>query len=391
MLLAALIIFALARPVLNPDRQSFAGEGPLLLVVDNGWASAAHWPERREAIEAAIERAGARRPHRRARADRARPADQRSARAAEQARERVGGTAAPSLTRRTARHSRRRSKSELGGKTELQRALALRRSRLWRGRRLRRDASPSLPARPAALPMLRPGRDDAALALGQASGESGELAARILSGGRGSARRHGQGADRPRRAARRGGVHHRTRQARDHRHISICRSKSAIRWRGSRSPASAPPAPCICSTGARNGSSVGIVSGESREAAQPLLSPLYYVQRALSPYADVVTPSEGNVANAIARTDRAARSRPSCLPISASSSPAPRKSSKPWVKSGGVLIRFAGPRLEQGGDELLPVALAPRRPLARRLALLEHAATACAFRGEEPVPRPHRA
>jgi hypothetical protein len=28
-----------------------------------------------------------------------------------------------------------------------------------------------------------------------------------------------------------------------------------------------------------------------------------------------------------------------------------------WLKAGGVLIRFAGPRLEQGGDELLPVAL----------------------------------
>src|SRR5215510_12802324 len=57
MLLAALIILALARPVLNPDRQSFTGAGPLLIVIDNGWASAAHWPERREAIEAAIDRA----------------------------------------------------------------------------------------------------------------------------------------------------------------------------------------------------------------------------------------------------------------------------------------------------------------------------------------------
>ena len=28
-----------------------------------------------------------------------------------------------------------------------------------------------------------------------------------------------------------------------------------------------------------------------------------------------------------------------------------------WLASGGVLIRFAGPRLEQGGDELLPVPL----------------------------------
>ena len=57
MLLAALIVLALARPVLNPDRESFAGSGPLLLVVDNGWASASHWPERREAIDAAIDRA----------------------------------------------------------------------------------------------------------------------------------------------------------------------------------------------------------------------------------------------------------------------------------------------------------------------------------------------
>jgi hypothetical protein len=58
MLLAAVIILALARPVLNPDRQTFTDGGPLLLVVDNGWASATHWPERREAIEAAIDRAG---------------------------------------------------------------------------------------------------------------------------------------------------------------------------------------------------------------------------------------------------------------------------------------------------------------------------------------------
>ena len=28
-----------------------------------------------------------------------------------------------------------------------------------------------------------------------------------------------------------------------------------------------------------------------------------------------------------------------------------------WVKKGGVLVRFAGPRLEKGGDDLLPVGL----------------------------------
>src|SRR4030095_9780741 len=58
MLLVAVIILALARPVLDPDRQTLTDGGALLLVVDNGWASATHWPERREAIEAAIDRAG---------------------------------------------------------------------------------------------------------------------------------------------------------------------------------------------------------------------------------------------------------------------------------------------------------------------------------------------
>ena len=57
MLLAALLILALARPVLNPDRETFAGDGALLLVVDNGWASAARWTAHREAIGAAIDRA----------------------------------------------------------------------------------------------------------------------------------------------------------------------------------------------------------------------------------------------------------------------------------------------------------------------------------------------
>src|SRR4029078_12987043 len=57
MLLAALIVLALARPVLNPDLESFAGTGPLLLVVDNGWGATSHWPERRGSIDAALDRA----------------------------------------------------------------------------------------------------------------------------------------------------------------------------------------------------------------------------------------------------------------------------------------------------------------------------------------------
>ena len=101
---------------------------------------------------------------------------------------------------------------------------------------------------------------------------------------------------------------------------------------------------------------VGIVSGESREAAQPLLSPLYYVQRALSPYADVITPSEGNVANAIHSLIEQKVSTIVLADIGKLVA-GTQEELEAWLKSGGVLIRFAGPRLEQGGDELLPVAL----------------------------------
>ncbi|WP_192898634.1 DUF4159 domain-containing protein [Crenalkalicoccus roseus] len=54
---AALLILGLARPVLGPGAGT-GGEGPLLLVVDDGWAAAADWPARVAAAGAALERAG---------------------------------------------------------------------------------------------------------------------------------------------------------------------------------------------------------------------------------------------------------------------------------------------------------------------------------------------
>src|SRR6266852_1735422 len=40
--LAAMIILALAHPLLNPNA-TLAGNGPLVLAVDNGWTAARHW------------------------------------------------------------------------------------------------------------------------------------------------------------------------------------------------------------------------------------------------------------------------------------------------------------------------------------------------------------
>ncbi|SDB14599.1 DUF4159 domain-containing protein [Belnapia rosea] len=56
-LAAALLILGLARPVLGPGIGT-AGEGTLLLVVDDGWASAEDWPARMAAAGGALDRAG---------------------------------------------------------------------------------------------------------------------------------------------------------------------------------------------------------------------------------------------------------------------------------------------------------------------------------------------
>jgi hypothetical protein len=352
MLLAALLIFALARPVLNPDQQGFTGEGPLLLVIDNGWASAAHWPERREAIEAAIERAG--RDGRTVLLAFTAPGQPISdPMSPEQARERVGGMLPePYAPDRAALASA--LEKQLGGTTDY--------SVLWLSDGLDYGEGDALAKTLAKLAgasgsfaMLRPGKDDAALALGQSSGDKGELAARIMSGAEGA--RSGvvkalTGRGEPLgEAAFSIAQGKREATASFDLPLEIRNQVARIEIAGERSAGAVH-----LLDGRSQWHRVGIVSGESREAAQPLLSPLYYVQRALSPYADVITPSEGNVANAIHSLIEQKVSTIVLADIGKLVA-GTQEELEAWLKSGGVLIRFAGPRLEQGGDELLPVAL----------------------------------
>ncbi|MFV0474774.1 MAG: DUF4159 domain-containing protein [Pikeienuella sp.] len=55
-LIAAAVILAFAAPVLNP-RARFAGDGPVVLAIDAGWASAPDWEVRRAAALAELDRA----------------------------------------------------------------------------------------------------------------------------------------------------------------------------------------------------------------------------------------------------------------------------------------------------------------------------------------------
>src|SRR5216683_980566 len=49
MVLAALVILGLAHPLLNPEAR-LASTGPILLIVDDGWAAARDWPTRQAAL-----------------------------------------------------------------------------------------------------------------------------------------------------------------------------------------------------------------------------------------------------------------------------------------------------------------------------------------------------
>ncbi len=57
MLAVAAIILGLAGPVLNPEADQTEGDGPLLIVLDGTWAGATRWPQQMQAIEAQLTRA----------------------------------------------------------------------------------------------------------------------------------------------------------------------------------------------------------------------------------------------------------------------------------------------------------------------------------------------
>ncbi|MFT3972915.1 MAG: DUF4159 domain-containing protein [Amaricoccus sp.] len=100
---------------------------------------------------------------------------------------------------------------------------------------------------------------------------------------------------------------------------------------------------------------VGLVSGRAGSEAQELVDPLHYLRAALEPFAEVIEAPLGEMLNAA----------PDVLILAdvGSLGEAERAELLPWVEKGGLLVRFAGPRLAQSGvgqldeDPLLPVRL----------------------------------
>ncbi len=103
---------------------------------------------------------------------------------------------------------------------------------------------------------------------------------------------------------------------------------------------------------------VALLSGDSSNEVQPLLQPLYYISRALQPYADIIEPKNSDLT---ASLPEVLNTNPSAI-IMADIGRLPAETYEPlqrWLSRGGVLIRFAGPRLAAApaDDPLVPVNL----------------------------------
>ncbi len=101
---------------------------------------------------------------------------------------------------------------------------------------------------------------------------------------------------------------------------------------------------------------VGVVSGASTDTGQPLLAPTYYLSRALGPFADL---RMGETGAPVENINRFLEQRVPVIVLTdvGTIPPATRTRLARFVENGGVLVRFAGPRLANAQDDLLPVRL----------------------------------
>lgn len=104
---------------------------------------------------------------------------------------------------------------------------------------------------------------------------------------------------------------------------------------------------------------VGLV--DAGGADQPLVSDVFYTERALQPFASL---RRGSITELID-----ARAQAIILPDAGRIAPTETASLERWLNNGGLLIRFAGPRLANEADGFVPVRLRPgSRTLGSALA-----------------------
>ncbi len=349
LIVAALVILALSGPLLNP-RAALPGGGPLLLVVDDGWAAGRDWPARKRALDELI-----------AQADRqARPVILLTTAPP------PGGGKLPLSPILPAPEARRLAQAlephpwptDRAAALETVRALSAQRTiqgsvhAVWLsdglGDRSARDLAEALQRlgsaeildnsteKPPHL-LLPPATEGTALTarVARADTRRPEPVTVRLSAADGRLLTRQTVAFEPGQASREVRLDVPTELRNDAASLRVEGDTTAgatvlldERWR--RRP-------------------VGLVSGRTEGESQPLLSDLYYLDRALSPFNEV---RRGGTLDLLKR-DLAVLILSDVGALTAGET----QGVEEWVRKGGVLLRFAGPRLAQHADPLIPVRL----------------------------------
>jgi Domain of unknown function (DUF4159)/Aerotolerance regulator N-terminal len=101
---------------------------------------------------------------------------------------------------------------------------------------------------------------------------------------------------------------------------------------------------------------IGVISGSTVDTAQPLLASTYYLSRALNPFADIRLAERGSPAESVSRFLDQNLPMLILADVGNVAGDARTRLAR-WIEQGGVLVRFAGPRLAAADDELVPVKL----------------------------------
>jgi hypothetical protein len=337
---AALLILAFARPSLAPNAAESAQGGRTLIVIDDGWTSAPFWSETRQAAIAAAaeaERAGA--PvFMLLTAPAARPRDPGEAMTAADARGRIGR-----LEPKPWRPDRADAAARMAQiTTSYQRIVWI------------TDGLDDAGARDLAAVLQQhgpvtarfPAQTARALISGAVTPQGVQIEARRARGGAPSlavAAETAEGRALGAAEARFSGDDL-TASARVELPPEIAARAARVRIVGEQSAGAVRLLPAGASR-----PFVGLI--DPGGAGQPLLSELFYAERALQPYASLQRGAINTLINA--------RAQAMVLPDGNPVSPTERAALTRWIEDGGLLVRFAGPRLANDADEFTPVRLRP--------------------------------
>jgi hypothetical protein len=350
MLAASLLILAFARPSLAPSAEEAAAGGRTLIVIDDGWTSAPFWSDVRNAANAAVaeaERANA--PVFLLLTARSTPArDPGEALTAADAKARIGRLE-PQAWRPDRADAARRLAQTRGnfarvvwitdGLTD-EGAAALAEELQRRGPVTARV--PGQTARAIVAGAVTPQGVSADIRRGVAGPGGGAIAAETAEGRSLGAAELNFGADAQ------------SASAQIELPPEIAARTARVRIVGEQSAGAVRLLPA----GAAR-PFVGLV--DPGGTGQPLLSELFYAERALQPYASL---RRGGIAELID-----ARAQALVLPDAGRIAPTDTAALERWLEDGGLLVRFAGPRLANDADDFVPVRLRPgSRTLGSALA-----------------------